>query len=59
MIFLIGVILVAVAAGIGITLGSKSWQEDNWADVTSRLFFWVGVGAVTLSCVIALAKVMP
>jgi len=59
MIFLIGVILVAVAAGIGITFGSKAWQEDNWADVSSRLLFWTGVGAVALSCVIALAKVMP
>lgn len=37
----------------------KAWQEDNWADVSSHLLFWTGVGAVALSCVIALAKVMP
>ena len=59
MIFLIGVILVAVSIGIAAFLGSKPWQSDNWADALGRTLFYSGLGAVALSCVIALVKVMP
>lgn len=59
MIFLIGVILVGVSMLIAGLLGSKVWEQDNTADLFGRLFFWTGLGAVALSCVIALVKVMP
>lgn len=59
MIFLIGVILIVAAVVVGVAFGSKGWQKDNWADLSSWLLFWTGLGMVALSCVIALAKVMP
>jgi hypothetical protein len=59
MIFLIGVILVAVAVGIAAFFGSKNWEPDNLADTIGRVVFYSGLGAVATSCIIALAKVMP
>jgi hypothetical protein len=44
---------------IALLLGSKVWGQDNTADLFGRLFFWTGLGALALSCVIALVKVMP
>lgn len=48
-----------VGALIGITIGSKAWEPDNWATTFGRVFFGIGVGCIFLSCIIALTKVMP
>ena len=59
MIFATGIILVAMSLGIAMLFGSKNWGPDNLADTIGRVVFYSGLGAVVLSCVIALAKVLP
>ena len=59
MIFLVGIILVAISVGIAILFGSKNWEPDNLADKIGKAFFYSGLGLVALSILIVLVRALP
>lgn len=59
MIFLTGVIIVALSMFVALVFGSKSWAPYNRADEIAEAMFYCGIGIVCLSAIIALTKVMP